>query len=467
MNAGPHDPALTAHRAGQYWHDRVRRHQPHQPPSGFDQRASHLRGLLLQWLLRLARQGGFPISQRPIRLLALAASPVFYQAPLYRLIAADPRLEFEAIFASNGGIRPHLAGFGSRKVIWDVDMLSGYRHSFLRNADRNDHMAGFFALRDWDVLANLARRDFDILWVQGYSYLTLWLAILGALRRGKPVLVREEQTLLHQRPAWKETFRSPILRWLFTRSYGLAVGTNNRAFFRYYGVPEERLFNVPYCVDNYTMSTQAVELAMRRIEIRRRFGITDEHPVITFVGKLTAKKQPGFLVEAFARLRHRQRCTLLLVGDGELEQELRGLVAARAIPDVHFIGFLNRSEIGLAYTAADVFVLPSAYHETWGLVVNEAMNFGLPVVVSDKVGCAPDLVRDGENGFIFPSGDVTALVATLDRLTTDSLLRRQFGDRSLEIVSAWNYQAAADGIAAACAAAYGSSQHAHSIDAVI
>ncbi len=388
--------------------------------------------------------------KKPVRLAAVAAFPVFYQSPLYRMVAADPRVDLTVIFASSAGVRPHAAGFGEREVVWDVDMLSDYRHEFLEGADTNDVAGGFFALRGRDAFGRVRRGSFDAVWVHGYSYLSLCMAIAGAAAARTPVLVREEQTLLHPRPQPKRWIRAAILRVLFARARGLYIGTRNREFFERFGVRDDHLFFTPYCVDNDEFQRRARELKPKRADLRRRLGLPpDPVPVIAFVGKLTDKKQPLVLLDAYARVRRELPCALLFVGDGDLAAQVRARVAELAVPDVCFAGFLNRSEIAEAYAVADTFVLPSAYHETWGLVVNEAMNFSLPIVVSDKVGCALDLVREGENGHIVPAGDVAALAAALRGLVADSARREAYGRRSFELISSWHYAVAAEGIVTA------------------
>ena len=390
----------------------------------------------------------------PVRLLLVAASPVFYQTPLYQGLHADPRVDLTVVFASDAGVRPYDASFGGRLVVWDGNLLEGYRSEFLAAAGGNDVNAGFLGLRDWDVIGKVLRGPYDALWVHGYAYLTLWLAMAAAACRGLPVLLREEQTLLHVRPWPKRWMRDVVLRLLCRRVYGLFIGSRNRAWFRHYGTPEERLYPTPYCVDNQSLRRQAEELAGRRPELRAEFGIGDgDGPVILFVGKLQEKKQPMLALEAFARVRQRHRCALLLVGEGPLEPALRQRIEADQIPDVHIAGFLNRDRIARAYGAGDVFVLPSGLHETFGLVVAEAMNFSLPVVVSDKVGCAPDLVRDGDNGFVVPHRDAGRLAAALERLVADPRLRRSAGRRSRDLVDGRRYEVAVDGIARACQAA--------------
>jgi glycosyltransferase involved in cell wall biosynthesis len=125
---------------------------------------------------------------------------------------------------------------------------------------------------------------------------------------------------------------------------------------------------------------------------------------------------------------------------------MRRKVAEDSIPDVAFAGFLNQSEISKAYASADIFVLPSSHDETWGLVVNEAMNFALPIIVSDKVGSGRDLVRNGENGFTFSAGNVNMLTSCLEALVKSADLRHSFGQTSLGIIDGWSHEVAAKGI---------------------
>jgi glycosyltransferase involved in cell wall biosynthesis len=353
-------------------------------------------------------------------------------------------------------VRPYDAEFGGRLVRWDTDLLGGYRARFLRHAHRNEVGRGFWGLRDWDVLIHLRRLRPEVVWVHGVSYLTLWLAVVAGRLARLPVLLREEQTLLHPRPVHRRLPRALIWRALSRQVYGLYIGSHNRAFFRHYGVPAERLFFAPYTVDNEGLGRAAAVLRPWQADLRRAFGIDPAAgPLVLFVGKLIARKQPQLLLEAFARVRHRFPCALLFVGEGPLEPALRQRAAATGTPDVHFAGFLNREQIARAYAAADLFVLPSGWHETWGVVVNEAMNFALPVVVTDTVGCAPDLVHAGENGFVVPHGDAGRLAAAIAALVGDAERRRRFGRRSREIITAWSPALAAEGVVRACSAARG------------
>src|SRR5206468_11090595 len=164
-----------------------------------------------------------------------------------------------------------------------------------------------------------------------------------------------------------------------------------------FGIPESQVFNGPHCVDNDFFSAQAAlyQTTETRPELRQSLGINIHDFVILFVGKFENKKRPVDAVRAAARLG--PGVSLLMVGMGELNEELH-VAAQRLNVRVVFAGFLNQSQRGRAYAAADCLVLPSDWGETWGLVVNEAMATGVPCVVSDRVGCAPDLVQSGSTG---------------------------------------------------------------------
>jgi glycosyltransferase involved in cell wall biosynthesis len=389
---------------------------------------------------------------RPLRVGLLAPWPVHYYAPLYRLIAADPRVDFTALFASSVGLRPGNLGYGT-PVQWDTDPVEGYESVFLKRAEKNPPHGSFLSLHDWDIVETIRNRKFDVLWLHGYSYLTHSMAVLAQRGQGGAVLIREDQTLLSPRPPWKQAAKQIGLPLLFRGCYGLYVGTENRRWFERYGFPAERLFFVPHSVDNARLRGEFARLAQEKYRLRRKFGIQDDAgPVILSVMRLAPMKQPLLLIEAFARLRATTACVLLIAGSGPLERELRAVVAQREIPDVVFSGFLSQSEISGAYAAADVFTLCSGWNETWGLAVNEAMNFSLPAVLSDKVGCATDLIQVGRNGFIVPHDRPDELVESLAVLVKSREIRLAFGAASADIIEGWNYRVAAEGLFRALAA---------------
>jgi glycosyltransferase involved in cell wall biosynthesis len=216
------------------------------------------------------------------------------------------------------------------------------------------------------------------------------------------------------------------------------------------GVPDEKVFLVPYSVDNdrFVRSTQLTD--EQRIQVRKRYKIAVDQPAVLYAAKFTKRKRPGDVLKAARQLKceSKRPFTVVMAGSGELEPELRTFCADYGLDNVVFTGFVNQSELPALYGAADVFVLPSE-NEPWGLAVNEAMCAGLPVVVSREVGCVPDLVRDGVNGYSPAAGDIPGLSHALRRLIEDEALRRRQGQASLARIQEWGYQECLQGIRAA------------------
>ena len=193
---------------------------------------------------------------------------MYYHALLYRRLAADPRIDFTAVFASDAGaIRPLDDGYG-QPVDWGTDSLAGYRSVFLRRAHQNPPDGGFFALRDLDVVTLLQRERYDVLCLHGYHTVTHVAAALTQRALGKPRLFRTDNTLLSPRPRWKTHVKSLCLREHFRGGYGLFVGTENRRWLAHWGISEDRLFATPYVVDNDAFQAAAAALRPLREQLR-------------------------------------------------------------------------------------------------------------------------------------------------------------------------------------------------------
>jgi glycosyltransferase involved in cell wall biosynthesis len=386
-----------------------------------------------------------------VRLAHLVSHPIQYFAPLYRELASRDEIDLTVYFYSRKTVGEFYDnGFG-RQITWDTPLLTGYRAVFPRSARRTSIYGGPLRRRNFDLIADLLRHPPDLVWVHGYAHLTAWLAFAASRLHRRPFLLRDEQTLLRSRSRWRRLAKRVALPLMLRHAVGLYIGKENRLYLREYGVSEERLHPVPYAVDNDYFRAAAAKFQGRRDRLRREFGVSDDAPVLLFVGKLTPQKNPLVLLKAFAEVRRHRRCWLLFVGDGVLRTAIEEESRTRNIPNVLVSGFRNQTELPQAYSAADVLILPSL-SETWGLVVNEAMNFSLPVVVSDQVGCAADLVADGHNGFVVPTDSVGGLAAALARLVDDHELREAFGARSAEIVESYSIKRCADAIVAACLA---------------
>jgi glycosyltransferase involved in cell wall biosynthesis len=292
-----------------------------------------------------------------------------------------------------------------------------------------------------------------VVWLHGHQYAANLIALMAAKTAGLPVIMRGDPHLGLPCRGIKSILRRPVLNMLYRAcDRFLAVGSANAAFYRAMGVSDQKIFLVPYSVDNDRFG-QAVNLTNdQKAEVRKRYNVPTDQPSVLYAAKFTRRKRPSDLLAAARRLKMEgvRPFSVIMAGSGELEQDLRAFCAAQGLDNVVFTGFVNQSELPALYAASDVFVLP-AQDEPWGLAVNEAMCASLPVVVSREVGCVADLVHDGVNGYTPDAGDIEGLVRALRRLIEDEDLRRRQGQASLARILQWGYRQSLEGIRAALA----------------
>lgn len=409
--------------------------------------------------------------QRPSgvkRLAIFTSHPIQYQAPLFRALAASEVIEPTVYFGSRHGLDVAMdAGFG-QAFQWDVPLLDGYTHTFLPNTASKPDVSRFSGVRISGADSVLARGNHDALMLLGWQTLAHVQMLRAAWQLGIPAILRGESTLQREpatraRASTRRVVWLPIRRRLYHAAFSrvqafLVIGTRNRDYYRSFGVPEHKLYWAPYAVDNDWFSLSDHDREAARSRVRSRLRVGPNTVVFASSAKLIARKRPVDLIDAVAAVRSRGvDAHALFVGDGEERATITRRAEKQGIAGaVTIAGFVNQRELPDWYAAADALVLPSDSRETWGLVVNEAMAAGLPVVVSDAAGCSVDLVRPGENGFTYPCGDVTALG---DCLTSVAALgttgRREFGRRSREIVKAFGIDVAVrateDAVRAVCA----------------
>ena len=399
-----------------------------------------------------------------LRVAYLLSHPIQYQSPLLRLLAQQPGFELTVLYTSDFSLRSyHDQGFGV-SVEWDVPLLGGYRHEFLPGLlDSND--ISFFRPLNRGIFYRLRQGRFDVLWIHGYATLNSWTAMAAAKVLGIPVLLRTDSTLIdHPRGPMKLAVKNIFFRILRRFTYGvLSVGQRNTEYWRHHLGRDIPVFSIPYAVDNAFFQQHCYAASATREQLRRELGLEANRPVLLFASKLLARKRCIDLADAYLELVRRSRSAnpsrplpyLLIVGEGEERSQIEARLHQANPQDregVRMVGFRNQSELPRYYDLCDAFVLPSI-HEPWGLVVNEAMNAGKAIVVSDQVGCQPDLVEDGRNGLVFPAQNVKALADALERILADGTVRRKMGERSLERIQAFSFEANVWGLMQAFTAA--------------
>ena len=386
-----------------------------------------------------------------MRLAIVASHPIQYYAPLFRQLARS--VELTVFFAHRATpVDQAKAGF-EVGFDWDVDLLGGYDHYFLRNIADPPGVDRFAGCDTPEIGARLKDGHFDVLLVQGWHLKCFLQAMFAAKRQGVSVLVRGDSHLNTPRSALKniaKTFVYPTFLRFF--DVALYVGQRSRAYYEYYRFPEERLVFSPHCVDVEWFAARAT--AESRTEQRSRLGLALDAKVVLFAGKLIPLKRPLDLVESAAQLSASGcKIEVLVAGSGPLEQQMVQTAQAVGVP-LHMLGFCNQTKMPAAYATADVLVLPSE-RETWGLVANEALACDRPIILSDAVGAAPDLVAIGETGCVFPVGNVAALAEAIRVLFTRPPQLTAIRAKS----RAYSLDAAADGIVrAACIAEHPAGQ---------
>lgn len=382
------------------------------------------------------------------RLAVVNSHPIQYFAPLYRHLNATDEFDITALYCSDfslrGGIDP---GF-KQSVSWDVDLLSGYRAVFLGKRARRRSPKGFWSLICPELWGELRGEKYDAVVIHGNQYFAYVLAAIIAKLRGIPTLHRCETHLTLSHNSVRRKVRDRVLAIYYRMFNGfLAIGAANREYYEKAGVAAERIFEVPYTIDNERFSAAArISSSSERALIKRRYGLSDSLPTILFASKFMHRKHPDKVLKAASVLaREGLKFQVLMVGTGDMQDELKKLVTTLKLENVVFSGFVNQSELPKVFAATDIFVLPSE-NEPWGLIVNEVMCAGRPVIVGRDVGCVADLVKDGVNGILVRAGEIEDLANALRMLILDKPLRDAMGRASTEIIRNWDFEACYRGL---------------------
>lgn len=396
-----------------------------------------------------------------MKLAVVTTHPIQYQAPIWRWLATYSGLQVRVFFGSDFSVRGYQdAGFGVH-VNWDVPLTEGYDHEFLSTSPTIQNSADL-RLNQQDFRRKLAQFAPTCALINGYAPFSFYGKALWTLRRsGLQVLFRAEATdEAITRSCLKRMARYIFLRaWYSQIAAVLAIGENARRHFEAKGVRADRVFSSPYTVDTELFEHQYLLWSPKRTDLRQEMGFDDNKVVWIFSGKLIPNKDPLILIEALKHLNTRgdYRHVLLVVGDGPLREEMQTASTALPKDTVIFVGFRLQKELGRYYAASDGLLMPSRHSETWGLVVNEALQYGKPAIVSNRVGCHPDLITPGETGLVFPVGDATALADCMAKLADLLTIKRGAVAQSCrERAGAYSTERAAQGIVTALNAVCGS-----------
>jgi glycosyltransferase involved in cell wall biosynthesis len=367
--------------------------------------------------------------------------PIQYFSPLLKNISE--KIDLAVYYFSDASVAGNIdKGFG-QEIKWDTPLLEGYKYFFVKDYSGTKSLDNnFFDIFNPGVIKILWKEKASIVIVNGWSYSSNLLTIFFARLFGKKVWLRAENPLNQESKKSKKIlfvkkiFLKQFLFRFFIDKF-LYIGKENELFFQYYGVSPSKLIYTPYAVDNNFFETQHNNLKSNRFQLKKELGLPTDKKIILFSGKYIEKKRPLDLLQAFSML-EKNKYSLVMVGDGELRKAMEDYIQQNSLSEVYLTGFINQSVISKYYEIADVFVMCSGIGETWGLSVNEIMNFEKPVLISKTCGCSTDLVEEGENGYTFEEGNIKQLSQLLaDVLENDNFLISA-GEKSKKIIESFS-----------------------------
>ena len=289
----------------------------------------------------------------------------------------------------------------------------------------------------WHILGEIRQGDFAWLHLAGWGHpLLMWSLLVGGAFRRR-ISMESDTQLATEQGGWKE----PIKLLLYPRLFQVPKqffpgGSRQHTFFEFYDVPPKKIRTAQMTVDVTTIFEITEGFKEKRAATRISMGLTSDAVVFVYVGRLEDYKGVDLVIDAFKAVDD-INCRLLIVGDGGMRAKVQQ--AAADEPRIFYLGRKDFSGVIEAFAISDVAVVPSR-REPWGLVVNEAMAVGLPVIASDSVGCVDDLVLDQHTGIVFPSGELSQLINAMASVAIDSELRAKMGRAGRELISDWRLE---------------------------
>jgi len=381
---------------------------------------------------------------RACRLAILASHPVQYNAPLFAELSSRKSLEVCVFYSWQG---PNVDGdfdFGMA-VDWGLPLLEGYASQFVSNVARDPGTHHFFGIDNPSMIQEIEAWRPDVLLIYGWSFKTHFQCLRYFSDR-VPIAFRSDSTLQSGKQRQLRFLRYLWLRYIYHHvDIVFYVGKHGLDYFLKFGVNKERLHWAPHSVDNDRFS-DAVATGVEKIRaLRERLGIPANDIVFLFVGKLVRHKQPSLLLQAGLELLEdgHDGFHVVFVGEGVERSDLSQAAEGRS--EIKFIGFKNQIDLPVYYGMASVLVLPSIGEaETWGLVVNEAFATGTPAIVSNEVGCAPDLLKDSTTGEVFAVHSIADLKVKMLKYLDDRNLAAEQGREAKQLIAEWSLKHTAD-----------------------
>ncbi|QNA45013.1 glycosyltransferase family 4 protein [Lacibacter sediminis] len=379
------------------------------------------------------------------RLAIITSHPIQYNAPLFRLLTERKRIAIKVFYTWGQTEQGFVYDPDFKKEFkWDIPLLEGYEAIFVENISVHPGAGHFTGIKNKDLIRQIDLYNPDALMVIGWSFQS-HLQVLRHYKGRTKIIFRGDSNLLDEAPGFsiKKSLRRLVLKWVLMHiDVALYTGEHNRQYYIKHGVKQHQLVYAPNAVENQRFADGDAEAIINAKVWRRELGIPESSLVFLFAGKLESKKDPLLLINAFKSLPQID-IRLLLVGNGVLEKDAKQLAANDN--RILFLDFQNQQQMPIVYRLGDVFVLPSkGPGETWGLSVNEAMACGRAVIVSDKCGCAADVVCG--NGIVFEAENKQDLQRALLYFAENSIATSILGNKSSQVIKQFSHEQVATAI---------------------
>ena len=377
-----------------------------------------------------------------MKLAILVTHPVQYFVPIFKLLGSKNSFESKVFFGCKQGVQDTFDKDFGISFKWDINLLDGYNHEFI-NSKSIESLKGFSGLYyAFKAYKKINHYKPDYVLIFSYSPIFIFLTTLLISRHRYSLMLRAETTdIAIIRSKINSYIRNNFLKIYYKNfSHFFPIGTNSENHYLSKGVSANKLSKVLYSIDFEYFQTQLQYWSPKRKLLREELGICSEDHVLIFSGKIAIQKNPMIIVESLKLLEKEiiDKIWILVVGDGNLKIDFQNSIKKILKTRVIFPGFTPQSLIGKYYTIADTLILPSSSGETWGLVVNEAIQFGKKIIISDKVGASNDLIFDNDIGYVFKSNDAYDLSIGIKKVieTKNSKTYEEFLPRPKQLVDA-------------------------------
>lgn len=354
------------------------------------------------------------------KLAIVITHPIQYYAPWFTMLASRANLQLKVFYTWSQAAETVKDKTFGRDIKWDIPLLEGYEHEFVKNISKDPGSHRFFGIDCPDLIPKLKAFNPEAILFFGWNF----KSHLGAMRyfHGKvPVWFRGDSTLLDETGGLKTKLRRAVLKLVYRYvDKAFYVGQANKAYFLKHGLKELQLIKAPHAIDNDRFEDDKEKrYDIKARKWRQELGYSDAEILLVYAGKLEPVKQVQLLIDAFIiALQNHESIRLLIVGNGPLEKSLK--LSSAKIEAIQFLPFQNQTKMPLIYRLGNIFCLPSK-SETWGLAINEAMASSRPVIVTDKVGGARDMIIDGYNGYFFKHSSLKELINIISNLNVKEL----------------------------------------------